>query len=142
MIDTRKYNEEDIERIYEIVTKSFNIESDIEILKNNLKENNINCNVICYNKEIVGCIFLTYYNDIVKGTRIGKIDYFCIDPNFRGKGFGKVLLDFTIQNESIFKHVDELILTSSPKRETARKIYTEFGFEIKDTNLFVKKLGE
>lgn len=62
-----------------------------------------------------------------------------VDEGFRGKGWGRKLIEHAIQ-EAKDQKVDVVMLTSNPKRIAANKLYQSMEFDQKETNVYVKVL--
>jgi [ribosomal protein S18]-alanine N-acetyltransferase len=72
------------------------------------------------------------------GTFSGYIQTICIDEAYRGKGFGKKLLQFC--EERIFKFSPNVFICVSSFNKSAIKLYYEFGFKlIGELDNFVQK---
>lgn len=92
-----------------------------------------------------GCIFLAMDDDTVIGTaglsKAGDSEYelvkMAVDPAYRGKGIGKMLLYHCIETAKKLQ-AEKLSLFSNSKLQAALKLYQQFGFthvEVKDTPL-------
>ena len=83
-----------------------------------------------------GCLFLAMYGDRVVGTagllkeREGEFELvkMSVDPEFRGKGISKILLDHCLE-EAKKKNAKKIFLFSSSKLQTAIKLYEKYGFQ-------------
>jgi ribosomal protein S18 acetylase RimI-like enzyme len=72
------------------------------------------------------------------GTFSGYIQTICIDEAYRGKGFGKKLLQFC--EERILKFSPNVFICVSSFNKGATKLYYEFGFKlIGELDNFVKE---
>lgn len=61
-----------------------------------------------------------------------------VDQNYRGKGYGKVMIDKVIalcRNKGNMT----LMLTSRPSRIVANRLYQSLGFEKRETNVYKMK---
>ena len=67
------------------------------------------------------------------------IDYVCVSSEHRGKGIAKQLMK-KIEEIAVSEKVLFLQLTSSRFRTGARKLYTDLGFEIRESDIFRKVL--
>lgn len=94
-----------------------------------LKENNI----------VIGVTMITLKCDPIKNTKTYYLDYICIKEDYQHMGLGRKMFEevLRIAKED---NIDYIELTSRKERETARKIYQEYGMTIKDTDLFIKKV--
>ena len=107
-----------------------------ECLKNNIR-------FICAKIDniVVGTIMITTKYNPVRNKYSYYLDYVCVKEEYQNKGIGRALLN-EVENLAIKENIKEIILESNPSRINARKLYTDSGYEIKDTNVFVKKIGE
>jgi len=94
--------------------------------------------VIEENNAMAGTASLVHYY-LPTGGRVGRIEDVVVDEKFRGKGFGKMLMEKLIEIAKE-NNLTKLQLTSSPKRQAARGMYVTMGFEMKDTNVFILDL--
>ena len=58
-----------------------------------------------------------------------------VDQNYRGKGYGKVMIEKVIEQCRNRGNVT-LMLTSRPSRVAANQLYKSLGFETKETNVY------
>ena len=80
-------------------------------------------------KIVVGTTGLYAYREF--GTEKFGLGWYCVDPDFRGKGIGSLLLDFTIQLARQKKRKFlELWTLTDPQEEKAHRIYEKRGFKI------------
>lgn len=89
--------------------------------------------------RVVGYLLATKNIDPILKRNNFLIDYVCVDSNYRGRGIGRELLKKTeeiARRENVFY----LQLTSSRFRAHARKLYMDFGFEIRESDIFRKVL--
>lgn len=83
--------------------------------------------------EIAGFVIIQ-----IGGTFKGYIQTICIDEDYRGKGFGKKLLEFC--EERILKISPNIFICVSSFNEGAIKLYYQFGFKlIGELDDFVKE---
>ena len=144
-MEIRKYNNNDFEKVVEILIDSFP-ESSSKIKdfltcfeKLELDSNKYIQLVAIEDSTVVGYVLVTRSNDPIIGRVNYLIDYVCVDKDYRGRGFAKALL---IEVERIAKseNVLYLQLTSSRSRTVARKIYLDLGFGIRESDIFRKVL--
>lgn len=92
-----------------------------------------------------GCIFIALDDEHVVGTaglsKKSKSEYelvkMAVDPAWRGKGIGKMLLNHCLEAAKKL-NAERISLFSNSKLKTALKLYEQFGFthlEVKDTPL-------
>lgn len=67
------------------------------------------------------------------------IDYVCVNTEYRGRGIARKLLQ-RIEDVAREEKVLFLQLTSSRFRTGARKLYTDFGFSVRESDIFRKVL--
>ena len=77
----------------------------------------------------------TYYSPTGKKAWIEDV---VVDEKYRGKGYGKLLVEHAIQFVKA-QRIPLLMLTSNPKRIIANKLYPQMGFERKETNVYRMK---
>jgi len=70
---------------------------------------------------------------------VGRIEDLIVDENYRGKGFGRILVEKLI-SVAKEKNLKKINLTSNPQRITAQKLYEKMGFQKRDTDVFVLEL--
>ena len=61
-----------------------------------------------------------------------------VDQNYRGKGYGKVMIEKVIEQCRNKGNVT-LMLTSRPSRIVANQLYQSLGFEKRETNVYKMK---
>jgi [ribosomal protein S18]-alanine N-acetyltransferase len=89
--------------------------------------------VIEYEKEIAGFVILQ-----VCGTFSGYIQTICIAEPYRGKGFGRKLLQFC--EERILKFSPNVFICVSSFNKSAARLYFDFGFRlVGELDNFVKE---
>ena len=142
----RKYMKEDFEDVCDILVEAFvSVSSafkDKEINSDLLDLDEIKYFQVVAEDEgkVVGYLLATKNVDPVLKRNNFWIDYVCVDSNCRGKGIGRQLLT---KIEEIAKEENGyyLQLTSSRFRTHARKLYMDFGFEMRESDIFRKVLG-
>ena len=58
-----------------------------------------------------------------------------VDQNYRGKGYGKVMIEKVIEQCRNRGNVTQM-LTSCPSRVAANQLYKSLGFETRETNVY------
>lgn len=59
------------------------------------------------------------------------LGWFCIDPDYRGKGLGEYLLTWTMEKAKMEGYsILRLYTSTSPNEAAAQKLYDKLGFEI------------
>lgn len=83
--------------------------------------------------KIIGMITLIVYR--IPFIKKGVLEDFVVDPQYRGKGIGKNLIDsaLNIARSENLKYVD---LTSKPEKEAANNLYHRMGFDKRGTNVY------
>jgi ribosomal protein S18 acetylase RimI-like enzyme len=66
----------------------------------------------------------------------GRIEDVVVDADARGRGVGEALTREALERASA-AGVEEVELTSSPRREAANRLYPRLGFEQRTTNVYV-----
>ena len=124
----REYNDNDFLVVKKIIDSSF----DMNIEKVHTSPN-VESLVYEVDGIVVGYLNVTRDFDVIKNFKYAWINFVCIDPDYRGHGYGKQMVIDTIERCSDCKMIK---LDSNPKREAANKMYLDLGFEIYGTNLF------
>lgn len=65
----------------------------------------------------------------------GWLEDVVVDNAFRGKGFGRLLVEHSITFTKV-KGADTFMLTSNPTRVAANNLYRSLGFEHRETNVY------
>ena len=129
----RKYEDKDLESVNKILNSAF------EEQKSEFNDNNITEIVAEVDNIVVGYLILTKVLNPIKGKYYYLIDYVCVDENYRGKGIGKKLLDYSEEyarnNNAIY-----LQLTCSTFRTSAHRLYKKCGYKKRDSYLYRKGL--
>ena len=71
----------------------------------------------------------------------GIIENVVVDERYRGKGFGKQLMNGLIELAKK-KGVGYIELTSGPERQSAHRMYESLGFKKRETNVYRLELKE
>lgn len=141
----REYVNNDFEVVLRILKKSFP-----EVL-NEINEALVDSNSLDLDRDrYVQLVYVL--DDVVVGYLIASrsfdpiikknnywIDYVCVDEEYRGRGIARELLkkieDIASLDNAIF-----LQLTSSRFRTSARKLYLDLGYQIRESDIFRKVL--
>lgn len=122
--------------VVELINKEFNYDKDyknFELLDNQkvllLKDKD----------KVVGVTIITLLNDPIKNKKTYYLDYVCVDDNYQNRGLATKMFK-EIERDAKENKIDKIKLTSSKKREYARKLYLREGMKIKDTDVFEKEL--
>lgn len=84
--------------------------------------------IIRENQEIAGYLIITTIFSFEYGGWIGFLDELYISASFRGKGLGKLAVDFAI-DQAKNKNLKLLYLEIEPHNESAKKLYLSRGFD-------------
>lgn len=127
-------NEREIGRLFTQLTdgKTFSISI------NGLLSSSTICLVMLDKDKIIGFGSLAPYYVPTVG-EVGTIEDIIVDEKYRGQGLGQKLVEDLIKTAKD-KKLLKIKLTSNPQREAARNLYRKLGFEMKDTNVFIKEL--
>jgi ribosomal protein S18 acetylase RimI-like enzyme len=85
------------------------------------------------NKDIMGMITVGIY--VSPSGKKAWIEDVVVGIKYRGRGIGKKLTEFAIEFAQQ-NRVELLMLTSSPRRISANKLYKGLNFERKQTNVY------
>lgn len=141
----RYYCNEDFEMVKSILINSFPevndlLEKSLISYKNlDLDKNKYIQLVAEVDGKTIGYLLASWSFDPVVSRMNMWIDYVCVDDNYRGRGIAKEIL---IKLEEIAKeeNVMFLQLTSSRFRTSARKLYSDLGFSLRESDIFRKVL--
>lgn len=100
-----------------------------EIFLENIENPNNYYLVLHNEKESIGIITLHTQRLIHHCGWVGEIQEFYICPNYRGKGYGNILME-SIKKISFSKQIVSLEVTSGKKRLQNVEIYTKLGFQL------------
>ncbi len=89
--------------------------------------------------KIVGYTLASRTYDPIMRRKNIWIDYVCVNPEYRGQGIARKFLQ-RVEDIAKEEKVLFLQLTSSRFRTGARKLYQDFGFEIRESDIFRKVL--
>lgn len=90
-------------------------------------------------KNILGYAIASRFVDPIVNRCNYWIDYVCVSSDYRGMGIGKLLMT-EIESIARNENVMFLQLTSSRFRTTARKMYSDLGYVIRESDIFRKEL--
>ena len=141
----REYSSKDFKFVHDVLTQSFP-EVDDMIRKSLVDEDSLNLDKNKYiqlvaeeDGIVVGYALASRSGDPILKRYNFWIDYVCVDSRYRGKGIGRKLLE-RIEEIALEEKVLFLQLTSSRFRTSARKLYMDMGFEIRESDIFRKVL--
>lgn len=111
-----------------------------EDLKAIIESENSHLFFISYQGEIAGMLTLGIYRTPT-GVKMW-IEDVVVDDRFRGKSFGRQLVEHAIRYAGSLAGSSTLMLTSNPSRMAANKLYRSAGFEPKVTNVYKMDPGK
>ncbi len=132
-IVVRKYNDGDFELADKILFESLGYH------KENLSDSRVHEFVACLDNVVVGYFNMLEEIDIVRDIKIFHIGYVCVDPNYRQKGIGHLMMEHAIEFAKD-NRATRIELTSGNQRLAAHKLYQSLGFEKRDSSIFRKEL--
>ena len=109
-----------------------------QIFKRDLRSKESMQFVLRIDKKIVGYAAISFREDIQSQGRIGYLSDLIIDKDFRGKGYGTLLLKQVMKRAKSDK-CREIHFPSTFKRKKAHKYYESLGFH-KTAYFFWKEL--
>lgn len=86
-----------------------------------------------YDEKFIGMVTLCIYQSPTG--RKAWIEDVVVDQNYRGKGYGKVMIEKVIEQCRNRGNVTQM-LTSRPSRVAANQLYKSLGFETRETNVY------
>lgn len=122
---------EQVLSLFSQLTSNVSAEIDFDAM---IADPKCHCVVLQDENSIAGFGALVRYTVPTKG-EVGRLEDIIIDEKYRGKGFGKKLIQelIAIANE---ENISKMYLTSNPQRLAARKLYESFGFTKGETDVF------
>lgn len=93
--------------------------------------------LLLYGSAIVGMLCVCVCACVTG--RKAWIEDVVVDTEFRGKAFGKLLVNYAMDYVKSLGNVT-VMLTSRPSRIAANALYRSVGFETKETNVYIKKI--
>lgn len=145
----RKITERDIPNIIQMMQEFYIIDNysfDQKATETNLllviKDETIGTvNLIELEDEIVGYFALTFGFSFEYGGKTGLLDEFYIRESFRGKGIGRLTMDY-IEEIATDLGVKMLQLEVEVKNKNALKLYNNYGYSTNNRNLKTKKINK
>ena len=134
-INILKKNNKTLSKLYNEV---FNAENEIIDIEKS-KKNNIKFLCAIDDNEIVGAIMITTKFDYVQNIKTFYLDYVAVLEKYRRKGIATLMLQEVEKLEKKEK-ISFIEFTSNSKRLEAIKLYSSLNYNIKDTNVFFKKI--
>ena len=120
MISIKQINEKDIDLCYELDSNTISLWTKKQ-WANELKKEGTKIFVLLIKNLVIGiCAFQVVLDE-------AQINYFVLDPKFRGKGFGSYLMSYLIKKcEKL--NIKKLLLEVSQSNITAERFYSRFDF--------------
>ena len=134
-IEFRKANDNDLNDINNLLEKNFGDNHSIEKIIDDEYKYSF---VASIHNKVVGYVNVTkLYNEVKKEYWI-KLNYICVDEEYRHQGIATKLLEELEKVENSVKYFE---LTCRKERINAHKLYNKLGFEIYDTDLLRKNIN-
>ena len=131
-----KFLDDEIDSIINLINECFYLNASSENFE---LLNNQRFLLLVDGDEVIGTCLITLKKDPIKNIKTFYLDYVCIKENYQNKGLGSKLFEEVLRIGKEEK-IDYIELTSSKKRVNARKLYLKYGMEIKNTDVFIKKI--
>lgn len=95
---------------------------------------------IIYNpeKEIIGYIIMAYLFSFEFGGRIAFLDELYLNEKARGKGYGKIAMNF-VKDFASEQELKVVFLEIEPHNDRAKQLYLNKGFQEHKRNLMIYK---
>ena len=120
MISVIQISNKDIDLCYELDSNTISLWSKMQWI-NEFRKKDIKVFGLLHSDLVIGlCVFQVIIDE-------AQINYFVINPKFRGKGFGSYLMRFLI-NHCEKLNVNKLFLEVSQTNIKAEKFYANFDF--------------
>lgn len=141
----RKYESSDFLFVKNILIESFSEVDDL-ISTSLINSDSLNLDSSKYiqlvavdGNNVLGYAIASRFIDPIVNRCNYWIDYVCVSSDYRGMGIGKLLMseiEMIARNENVMF----LQLTSSRFRTGARKMYSDLGYVIRESDIFRKEL--
>lgn len=131
-----KYLTDEYDEVIKLIKEVFKIESKKECFK---LQDNQKILLLKDNNIVIGLSMITLKNDPFKNKKTYYLDYICIKEEYRHKSLGRKMFEKIIEIAKE-NNIDYLELTSRKERKEARKMYLDYGMNIRDTDVFIKEL--
>ena len=132
-IVVRKYNDVDFEQTDKLLYDTFGY------YKEKMKDIKVSEFVASLDEVVVGYFNLMEEIDIIRNIKIFHVGYVCVDSAYRGKGIGKMMMEYAI-NYAKDNGATRMELTSGNQREASHSLYLSLGFVKRDTSVFRKEI--
>lgn len=127
------YDDKYKDDVIKLINDSFSNHS----ISNILVDDNVIGLVGLIDEKIVSYLNITICVDVIRNIKYALINYVCVHKEYRGNDLGK---DLMIKAIEICKEkgCSKIELTSSSEKVAANKMYQGLGFNIRETNCYVK----
>lgn len=124
---------------YEIDNYPIDIETSKKLFHEFISDENLGkCWLIYHEEEIVGYVILTFIFSFEYKGRIAFLDELYLKETARGKGIGKITIDF-IKEQATVLNVKLIYLEVENHNEKAQKLYLANDFEIHNRKILKHK---
>ena len=146
MIQFKSLQKSDIEIVtkmmqdfYAIDNYPIDIETSKKLFHEFIADENLGkCWLIYHEEEIVGYVILTFIFSFEYKGRIAFLDELYLKETARGKGIGKIIIDF-IKEQATVLNVKLIYLEVENHNEKAQKLYLANDFEIHNRKILKHK---
>ncbi len=146
MIEFHALKTSDIEIIFKMMEDFYAIDNypidaatTKQLFKTFIDDENLGqCWLISYKNNIVGYVILTYIFSFEYKGKIAFLDELFLNEKARGKGIGKVALEF-VHNQAIQKNLKIMYLEIESHNEVARNLYSTNDFVLHN-RLLMKRI--
>ena len=126
---------------YSIDNYPIDLETSKKLFQEFISDENLGKCWLIYNEgEIVGYVILTFVFSFEYKGRIAFLDELYLKETARGKGIGKIAIDF-IKEQITVLNVKLIYLEVENHNEKAQKLYLANGFEIHNRKILKYKLN-
>lgn len=132
MIEIREYRETDFKEVSFLLEEAFSIKKAMGSSSSSLIEI-----VACMDEKVVGYLLLTKVLDPVLDHIYFLVDYVCVKKEYQNQKIGGQLIEKSI-DIATGEGASYLQLSSSRFRVAARKLYQNYGFVIRESDIFRK----
>ena len=137
MIEFHALKETDIEIIvpmmqdfYAIDNYPIEIDTTKKLFQTFIDDRNLGqCWLISSNSNVLGYVILTYVFSFEYQGRIAFLDELYISENARGKGIGKITLDF-VHNQALLNNLKLIYLEIEPHNKIAKTLYLSNDYNV------------
>ena len=142
VLDELKYN--DLENLKKVYDEAFTKISDLKLMQEKFLKisNNNSIKLLCIRKdnELVAFLKCDIIDDFVSSGRPYMfLSNLCVSKNHRGNSYSTILFN---EAERIAKKLncEYIFLTCGNEKVCAHSIYKKLGYNIKNSNIFIKYL--